>query len=201
MEIEIVNKLMESKHFLFTANLMAFSAFCKYFNISTLVLYIASNFNNLHSRIIYEYNLAQKDSRQLFNQNISKERIIEIKDKTGGYAILLLKAMIFPENDFEENDFVYTENPKTKNEALYSFGAWLSRIDDLWDIEKDNLIGLKQLATERVVTWDSIISETEKMKNGLKEYYPSSKVNQVIQKYFAPLIDKEIYRKYGVNKI
>jgi len=156
------------------------------------------NFRKKFKEMIREYNKAQEDSARFFNPLITREEITDIKDRAGGYSILLLHAIIFPNESITVSNPDYKRYPKTKQEALYNHGAWLSRIDDLWDIEKDRARGMKQLATEGIITWESLSDETQRMREGLEAHFPKDRVRMVMKRYYAPLIDREMFRKYGL---
>lgn len=158
------------------------------------------DFRSRFGRAIMEYNRAQQDSINLFNSEITLEGITDIKDRAGGYSILLLHAMVFPDETVGVTNPNYQKRPTTKQEALYDYGAWLSRVDDLWDIRSDSSKRMRQLATEGIVSWDSLPMETERMKAGLNNYYLSRRVQEMIVKHYSPLLDRKIFEKYGGNK-
>lgn len=151
---------------------------------------LPSNFILDFRQVIELYNQAQADSVKLFEQ-IDREDIISIKDRAGGYSALLSYSFLFPKfgdptlnliGCYEPHNRVF---PKTKAEALYNFGAWLSRIDDLCDEPYDKKICMKQLATEGCVTWDSLRQETDYTFGGLKYFYLKEKVER-FREVFKP---------------
>lgn len=162
----------------------------------SLLKSLPPDFTEKFERIIKEYNLAQEDSSRLFG-DIEDEEVIDIKNRAGGYSILLLYSMLFPENSFAVDRPVYLSPPLTKHEALYTFGAWLSRVDDLWDAKKDVSKGMKQLATKGLVTWKSLPGETLRMRKCLEDYFPEERVTKMMDKHYAPLMDIDIFTKYG----
>ena len=110
-----------------------------------LPVYFEKDFGN----IIREFNKSQEDSLKLLNPFIHPEKIIDIKDRTGGYSVLLSYSAIFPEEEDLSLSLVggYNLNgssPITKADALYNFGAWLSRVDDLYDKHYDKKKGINQ---------------------------------------------------------
>ena len=165
-----------------------------------LLRVLPSDFRARFKEIIDQYNRAQEDSAKLFDPSITKGEIIDIKNRAGGYSILLLHAMISSGERIIVDNLDYLRYPMTKQEALYTYGAWLSRVDDLWDIRKDRLKWMKQLATERIITWESLPSETQRMKEGLETHFPRTSVERVIEEHYAPLIDMEIFTKYGESE-
>ncbi len=147
--------------------------------------------------VLKEYNQAQADSIRLFDKETSCEEIIDIKNRAGGYSVILLYGFLFPEAGDLSMNLTECYDPngdlaKTKCEALYNFGAWLSRVDDLWDESHDKKKGMKQLATERCVTWGSLKQETDYTFNGLSRYYPSKRVARIFIEKFNPLTNKEL---------
>lgn len=165
-----------------------------------LISLLPADFRNRFGRVIMEYNRAQQDSITLFSSKITREDIIDIKDRAGGYSVLLLHAMIFPDETVEVTNLNYQKRPATKQEALYNYGAWLSRVDDLWDIRGDSSKGMRQLATEGIVSWNSLPMETERMKTGLNKYYPSKRVEKMIVDHYSHLLDKKIFEKYAGDR-
>ncbi len=157
-------------------------------------------FRERFKETIRGYNKAQEDSTRLFDPTITRDEIINIKDRAGGYSILLLHAMIFPHESVIVNNPNYQRNPLTKQEALYNYGAWLSRVDDLWDATKDSSRGMKQLATEGIATWESLPAETQRMKEGLETHFSRTRVKSMIEEHYTPLIDIEIFTKYGCGR-
>jgi hypothetical protein len=158
---------------------------------------LPSNFRDRFNKTIVEYNRAQRDSKKLLDTEITREEIVDTKNRAGGYSILLLHAMIYPEESVNITCPDYRRVPSTKQEALYNYGAWLSRVDDLWDIDNDVSKGMKQLATEGIILWETLQEETERMKSGLKFHYSSERVEEMILRHYSPLIDRKIFAKYG----
>lgn len=160
-----------------------------------LIRILPPDFRWEFEEIIKHYNLAQEESMKLFSPTISREEIASIKDRAGGYSVLLLHAMMYPEEKSITKTPIYLDTPSSKQEALYSYGAWLSRVDDLWDLEKDKSKGMKQLATEGIITWDSLPFETQKMKNCLRHFFPINTVNKFVEKHYSPLINYNLFIK------
>lgn len=149
---------------------------------------LPQNFRSDFKNVIKEFNQAQGDSVRLLDEDVSLEDLVSIRDRVGGYSVLLLYGFVFPEEgDLSEGlAGSYDPNgslPETKAEALYNFGAWLSRTDDLWDMPYDKRIGMKQLATEGCVTWSSLKQETKYTLEGLGLYYPEEKVRRFRETY------------------
>ena len=159
---------------------------------------LPTDFREQFKETIRQYNKAQEDSAILFYPLITRDEVMDIKDRAGGYSILLLHAMMFPNEGVMVTNPNYQRNPITKQESLYNYGAWLSRVDDLWDATKDGSRGMKQLATERIVTWESLPTETQRMKKGLEAHFSRARVKDMIEEHYAPLIDIEIFTKYGI---
>jgi len=157
------------------------------------------DFTKKFRKIIFEYNRAQKDSRRLFDDFISPQELIDIKDRAGGYSVLLLHAMLFPDIELHQEEYPPVFDQRSITQSLYLFGAWLSKIDDLWDETKDRSVGMKQLATEGIVTWESLKVETNRVLGYLKSYYPETRVREMFQRYYAPLADKDMAVKYNVQ--
>lgn len=139
--------------------------------------------------LIKRYNQAQERGQQL-NGKLTDETLRKIKDGTGGYPSLLLHRITFPEReDPTLNGFApaYTpkgrEIPKTEEEAIFNYGAMLSRIDDLSDLKWDKIEGRKSLATENYVTWNSLKQDVDYVKNGLNRFYSEEIVSEVMDFY------------------
>lgn len=140
---------------------------------------------------IYEYNQVQKETSRLFDTSLTPQELIDIKNRAGGYSVLLLYAMLFP------NTEKLIIPPSSISLALYNFGAWLSMVDDLWDETKDRICGMKQLATEKIVTWESIQEETSKILADLKIFYPYKTVDAAFNRYYLPLVNRDMAMKYN----
>lgn len=168
---------------------------------SKLIKLLPPYFPTKFDYIIQKYNQVQIDTIKLFNPEIDKEDIVNIKDRAGGYSILLLHNILFPERRqrYQELNEKYSPYsvPNSVTQALYNFGSWLSRVDDLWDRVKDSEQGMKQLATEDCITWDRIQPETKEVFENLTRFYLPSRVNNIHQEYFEALVDKSLFEKYG----
>lgn len=163
---------------------------------------LPAGFPRRNNEIISRYNKAQIDSRRLFYPSITKDEIIDVRNRVGGYTLILLHGLLFPDRissikDVNEEYKPLSSISPSKSQALYNYGAWTNRVDDLWDEEKDRKIGMKQLATEGCITWDTLPTETRYVSDGLSLYYPKDNVDKVFKEYFAPLIDKSIADKYN----
>ncbi len=164
---------------------------------------LPTGFARYNNEIISRYNKAQIDSRKLFCPSVTKEDVIDIRNRVGGYTLILLHGLLFPDriSSIKDVNEEYKQSPPlSKSQALYNFGAWTNRVDDLWDEEKDRKIGMKQLATEGCITWDNLPIETRYVSIGLSLYYPKDNVDKVFKEYFAPLLDKSIADKYNNRK-
>lgn len=165
----------------------------------TLLDNLPATFQDKYKRIIFKYNEAQRDSAKLFEKSITIKEIKDIKNRAGGYSILLLHAMMFA-RDFEKGGMPYSETQRRKFLTLYSFGALLSKIDDLWDEDKDRKRGIKQLATEGIITWQKLNEETERIKVRLKKHFQAERVDDMFEQHYTYLTDEDLFRKYGVQK-
>lgn len=148
------------------------------------------NFSSDFRNIISLFNQAQADSAMLLKSEVTPREIIDLKNRTGGYSVLLLYSFLFPELgdlnlDFKQSYYPNGNVPRTKQEALYNFGAWLSRVDDLLDKPYDKKIGMKQLATEGLITWRKLKQETEYTFHGLSSFYPLDRVKE-FREIFEP---------------
>ncbi len=163
---------------------------------------LPDGFARYNNEIISRYNKAQIDSRKLFSSSVTKENVIDIRNRVGGYTLILLHGLLFPDRISSIKDVNEEYRPSdlllsSKSQALYNFGAWTNRVDDLWDEKKDRKIGMKQLATEGCISWDTLPTETRYVSAGLSLYYPKGNVDKIFKEYFAPLIDKSIADKYN----
>jgi hypothetical protein len=163
---------------------------------------IPVGFKQRNNELIVRYNRAQIDSRKLFYPSVTKEEVIDIRNRVGGYTIISLHRLLFPNKiisieDIDEDYKPLELLPSSKSQALYNYGAWTNRVDDLWDEEKDRKIGMKQLAIEGCISWDDLPKETKKVFNDLSLFYPVDVVEKVFEKYFAPLVDKSIEERYN----
>ena len=159
-----------------------------------------SNFQNNWEKVIRGYNQSQLDSLELFNPSIGGRDIIDIRDRVGGYTLLLLHGLLLPEHlnlNEQVNEKYVPSSYSSKNQVLYNYGAWTNRVDDLWDEQKDKKKNMKQLATEGCIDWKSLQIETKQVFNSLANYYIPERVNKVLINYFSPLIDKSIADKYN----
>ncbi|MFA6072959.1 MAG: hypothetical protein WC758_02520 [Candidatus Woesearchaeota archaeon] len=148
-----------------------------------LITDLSSTFINEHKVIINKYNEAQRDGSKLFNSN-SKEEVKDIRERQGGYSALILYFLTArnQKDILEEFKGVYAPLealPKSKLQALYNCGAWLIRLDDLWDIEEDKREGRKQLASEGLTNWKQFREESEYVFKGLKQFYSSQKIDKM----------------------
>lgn len=149
---------------------------------------IPNTFKNDFKEIISKFNFSQKQGRRL-KGDLSKEDLIKIKDETGGYSFILLHRLMFPNNpdlpkNFNPNYSPEEMNmPKTKDHAFFNFGAMFSRIDDLDDLKYDKINGMKSLATERIITWNSLRRDIKYTKKGLKKFYSLKRVDSVMSFY------------------
>ena len=141
------------------------------------------NFSTKFENICYSLNQAQLDSLKL-KDKISKEELLSIKDRTGGYSILMLYSFVFPDfEDISKNLALSCYNPEkdvipnTKGEALFNLGAWLSKFDDLKDIKTDKNDSLKNLAAEGCTNWKSLHQEINYIFNGLGKFYSKHKTD------------------------
>lgn len=161
---------------------------------------LPSTFPHQYSRLIIEYNKAQKDSARLFEDAITLNEIKDIKNRAGGYSSLLLYAIMLEGSLEQEEKKHKGRSQKKKFSELYCFGGWLSKIDDLWDEEKDREGGMKQLATEGIVTWQMLYEETEKIKKRLKGCFQADSVEKMFKEHYAYLIDEALFRKYNIKR-
>ncbi len=155
--------------------------------------------------LIERYNHLQEWARDL-RRGMDSGKVLEIKNGTGGYPILLLHKMMFPEyDDISQSfspDYRTKENiiPKTKDNAIFNYGALISRIDDLSDLNWDLKDSRKSLATEGLVTWKSLKKDVNYVKHGLQKFYPKNSVDSVMKLYSAPtmhlahIIENLIYK-------
>lgn len=143
---------------------------------------LPDDFKSRFNELIGLYNKAQMWGRKL-NWHPNHEEITEIKNGTGGYPILVLYSIIFPENNDSIRDFIdfyvpqEMKMPETKANAIFNYGAMISRADDLADLELDKAEGRKSLATEGLVTWKSLEQDIKYAKKGLKKFYPEKTVD------------------------
>jgi len=161
---------------------------------------LPQDFSQDFENVIQQFNQAQADSLRLLKGELTSQELIDIKNRTGGYSALLLYSFLFPEFGDLSRDSVGNYNssgnpPRTKTEALYNFGAWLSRVDDLWDKPYDKKKGMRQLATEGIITWRGLKPETEYTFRGLSLFYPHERV-QVFRGRFKPLTSKVLAKLF-----
>jgi len=147
----------------------------------------ATNFKNL----IAKYNQFQELAGDL-RKDISQNEVLNIKNGTGGYPILLLHRMMHPsDSDIQlgfSPDYDLEKNilPKTKEQAIFNYGALVSRVDDLDDLKWDLRDSRKSLATEGLVSWRSLKNDVDYVSEGLKKFYSESDVNNVMDFYSTP---------------
>ncbi len=170
---------------------------------SGLINLLPAHFIEKSNYVIRGYNKAQIDSLRLSNPKIKNAEIIDIKNRAGGYSVLFLYSLLFPKRVSTLNGVDEKYDPSerfnpSKNKAFYDYGAWSSRIDDLWDEVKDRARKMKQLATEGCITWNSIKKESKYVFEGLALYYPRRRVTKVFANYFAPLIEESITKRYNL---
>ncbi len=155
---------------------------------SKLERLLPQNFESRFKELISRYNEAQKHGRKL-NKEIDDLELITIKDNTGGYPAALFYKIIFPDSgDFPEDfspDYSPRKGrlPKTKMHAIFNFGAMFSRLDDLSDLKPDKENKVKSLATQGLVTWNSLEQDVKYVKDGLKIFFPEKKVESVMEIY------------------
>ena len=143
---------------------------------------LPDDFKSRSGELIGLYNQAQMWGRKL-NWHPNHEEIIEIKNGTGGYPILLFYNIVFPENEDSTRDLIplyapqEMKMPETKAGAIFNYGAMMSRADDLADLELDKAEGRKSLATEGLVTLKSLGQDIKYVKDGLKKFYPEKVVD------------------------
>lgn len=153
-----------------------------------LRILLPKDFCQRFNETIRRYNQAQIESLELANPALSKGRLVDLKDRTGGYSALLLYSFMFPELDDSASIIAGCYNPlgnlpQTKMDAIYNWGSWLSRIDDLWDVKGDRQRGLKNLASDGLVNWRSFKQDERYVFGGLKLYYPTEKVDKVQERF------------------
>lgn len=165
-----------------------------------LIVSVGPGFCRRFAAIINAYNQAQMDSAQLSTPSTSPTDILDIKTRAGGFSVLLLYALMFPQWDDAVSDVALVEEPGSQSEALYGFGAWLSRVDDLWDVDKDRAQGIRQLATEGLVTWNTLPGETATMVNRLRSYFRNTSVDTWLENHYAPLLNEELFRRHGAGE-
>jgi len=142
----------------------------------------------ISSQLINKYNEAQRQGRKL-NEELSNLELTTIKNNTGGYPAILFYKIIFPCSEDFSNDFIpyYAPKeeimPKTKTHAIFNFGAMLSRLDDLSDLKLDKNSGTKSLATQGLVTWNSLNQDLKYVGGGLKAFFPEKEVDSAMQIY------------------
>ncbi|MCK5063035.1 MAG: hypothetical protein KAR23_03840 [Candidatus Aenigmarchaeota archaeon] len=139
--------------------------------------------------LIEQYNLAQEKSLML-DEDISKDDIILIKNGTGGYPSLLLYSIMFPENEDHVKDIdpsypVNSKLPSKKSQAIFNYGVMVSHLDDIMDLNYDKIMGKKSLATEGIISWDSLNSDIRYVGSGLEKFYPKKNVKDVMN-LFSP---------------
>ena len=167
---------------------------------------LPADFQTRFGGLIQRYNIAQAESRDL--DQASPEKVVRIKDATGGYPFLLLYKILFSETAFDEG-FNPDYNPKrgklpiTKSGAIFNFGAMVSRLDDLSDIRLDKLAGKKSLVSEGFTSWGKISRDIEFVRAGFNRFYPSTNVENVMGFYspralqFATAVNNAISRVRG----
>lgn len=147
---------------------------------------IPSNFEVRFKNLIERYNQYQEMGRNL-TTSIRPEEIVRIKNGTGGFPFLLLYAITFPETNDLPVDFepVYSHQflPDTKQKAIFNYGAMVSRLDDLDDLEYDSRENRKSLATEGLTNWREIRGDVECVRRGLERFYPRGRVDEAIGIY------------------
>lgn len=159
---------------------------------SNLMKLLPEGFAEKFRNIIGFYNYSQEQTSNLL-KDIESSEVLKIKNNTGGFPLILLDRMMFPEkedlpNDFHPNyDSIKKTLPLSKDEAIFNYGAMISRIDDLNDLEWDFAEGRKSLATEGLVTWKSLKEEFNYVRGGLRDFYPKKNVDNVMDIY-SPLI-------------
>ena len=152
---------------------------------------LPNEFKERFNQLIEKYNQFQEMAGDL-KKDITPEEVLNIKNGTGGYPILLLHRMMFPRywdipQNFSPNyDSSNIILPRTKDEAIFNFGALISRIDDLSDLEWDLKDSRKSLATEKLVTWNSLNEDIKYVKEGLARFYPDKRVKSAMRLYSAP---------------
>jgi len=161
---------------------------------------LPQDFSQDFENVIWQFNQSQTDSLRLLKGELTSQELIDIKNRTGGYSALLLYSFLFPEfGDLSKNsvgNYNPSGNPpRTKTEALYNFGAWLSRVDDLWDKSYDKKKGMRQLATEGIVSWKGLKPETEYTFHGLSLFYPPERI-QVFREKFKPLTSRVLAKLF-----
>ena len=88
---------------------------------------------NEYKSTLFNVHIAQKDSLKQFDQNISKEEILDITLRKGGYSLLMCRH--------------YIDLPVSNelNEAWYQLGGIIQITNDLYDIHKDLQDGIHTL--------------------------------------------------------
>ena len=154
------------------------------FNDRTIEL-LPKDFMEKFSDIIKLYNDAQREGSCL-SGDYDFQRIKEVKDKTGGYPILLLYNLMNPEErdlsvNFSPNyDSQNWTLPKTKGEAIFNLGVFMSRADDVYDKEFDMKQGIKSIATESDFGWKDVRREIKYIEAGLERFYPKESIKETI---------------------
>ncbi len=151
---------------------------------SELLELLPNTFTHDFEGLIKKLNTAQEEGKR-FSGDLDPKELIDIKNRLGGYFILLFYGMMFSDRKMKDVYEVYnlTEKlPSTREQAWFNFGAWFSRVDDLLDEKSDREHGIKQLATEGLTSWKSLRHEAEYVFNGLATQYPCYQVERVKQK-------------------
>jgi len=159
---------------------------------SCLVKLLPNDFTKRFKKLIEKYNYVQEKARTL-TKNLNPKEVLEIKNNTGGFPLILLHRIMFPEkkdlpNDFHPNyDSIKETLPLSKDEAIFNYGVMISRIDDLNDLEWDIEEGRKSLATERLVTWKTLKIDVNYVGKGFRKFYSKSNVDKIMSVY-SPLM-------------
>ena len=154
-----------------------------YFFHTELEKLAGDSFASRQSVLIKRFNKVQEAGSKL-NKGMDKDEVIRVKDGTGGYSALLLYAITLPESDALPVDFIPQYNlmipPSTKSHAIFNYGAFLSRLDDLNDKYWDRSEGRISLASEGHISWSSLQQDIDYLRTGLSQFYPIIRVNDVM---------------------
>ena len=139
---------------------------------------------------LYNYNAVQENILSLKSNN-SLSELIDLKCRTGGHTLLLLYAMLFPEKGDGSRDFVINYDPKgrlisqSKVGAIFNCGIFEAKLDDLGDIDRDKKEGYKSLATEGLITRNTVHNQIDYLETSLNKFYPKGPVTEIVKDYKA----------------
>lgn len=150
-----------------------------------LISLLPKDFRERFSNIIRLFNDAQRDGSYL-NEESSFQRIKDIKDRIGGYPLLLLYSLMNCEEDLSL-DFSPNYNsqnwnlPETKGEAIFNLGVFMSRADDVYDKDFDKKQGIKSIATESYFGWEDVRRDIKYIETGLEKFYSKEIIKEIVK--------------------